>query len=139
VGRPNRRTPSRPSGGAPAGNMHNDVRAINSSVLLIGQKIKYIVRNEKILGRNLIVLNKKLKALEEKIVTPAEISGSGNSEDVSELKKKVELLEAQISDMQSRMVSQEEFKELRYIIDSINPLEFATLSQVKDLIEKNKE
>jgi hypothetical protein len=48
------------------------------------------------------------------------------------------LLEAQISDMQSRMVSQEEFKELRYIIDSINPLEFATLSQVKDLIEKNK-
>jgi vacuolar-type H+-ATPase subunit I/STV1 len=138
VGRPNRRTPSRPSGGAPAGNMHNDVRAINSSVLLIGQKIKYIVRNEKILGRNLIVLNKKLKRLEEKIVSPKEVSNNGSSEDVEDLKKKLDLAEAQLSDMQSRMVFKEELQELKYIIDSINPLEFTTISQVKDMIEKSK-
>lgn len=139
MGRPDRRPSNRSTAPAQMGNARDDIRALNSSVLLITQKLKYIVRNEKILGRNLIVLNKKLKSLEEKVVTPKEISGGGaSSAELDSLKKKVELLEAQISDIQSRMVSKEEFKELRYVIDSINPLEFATLSQVKDLINKSK-
>ncbi|MDD4251309.1 MAG: hypothetical protein PHX27_03915 [Candidatus ainarchaeum sp.] len=130
----NRNAPSAPM---PVGGVRDDIRALNSSLLLITQKIKYIVRNEKILGRNLIVLNKKLKSLEEKVVLPANKTGSDvSSEEVNSLKKKVDLLEAQLSDLQSRMVSKEDFKELKYIIDSINPLEFATLSQVKDLINK---
>ena len=45
------------------GRLQQDVRSLNSSILIITQKMKYLVRNEKILGRNLIVLNKKLKAL----------------------------------------------------------------------------
>ena len=119
------------------GGIGSDIRALNSSILLMTQKIKYIVRNEKILGRNLIVLNKKIKTLEEKVVSPQAQGANGvNSEEVNELKQKVELLEAQIEDLQSRLASKEELKELKYIIDSINPLEFTTLNQVNDLIEK---
>lgn len=137
--RPDRRQNVQQKGAVPVGGVREDIRALNSSILLITQKIKYVVRNEKILGRNLIVLNKKLKLLEEKVVSPKEISGEGaSSEELNALKKKVELLEAQVSDLQQRMVSREELQELKYIIDSINPLEFATLSQVRDLIEKSK-
>lgn len=103
------------------------------------QKIKYIVRNEKILGRNLIVLNKKIKGLDEKInLNPQGQSSETNSDEVSSLKRQIELLGAQVDDLQSRLATKEDVKELKYVIDSINPLEFATLNQVKDMIDKSK-
>lgn len=133
---------SPPQGASPVasgGGIREDIRALNSSILLITQKIKYLVRNEKILGRNLVVLNKKIKTLEDKIVNAPQGSSSGggaNSEEVAALKQQVALLEAQLEDARSRTATKEELKELKYIIDSINPLEFATLSQVRDLIDK---
>ena len=121
------------------GRLQQDVRSLNSSLLVIAQKMKYVVRNEKILGRNLIVLNKKLKRLEEKVVSPKEATGSGaSSAELIDLQKKVEMLEAQLSDIQSKIVSKEDLGELKFIIDSINPLEFVTIKQVKDIIEKSK-
>ena len=121
------------------GGIREDIRALNSSILLVTQKMKYLVRNEKILGRNLVVLNKKIKNLEDKLnLTPQsqEASDSVSSEAVDLLKQKVTLLEAQLEDLRSRTATTENLKELKYVIDSINPLEFATLSQVKDLIDK---
>ena len=124
---------------APVGGVREDIRALNSSILLMTQKIKYIVRNEKILGRNLIVLNKKIKTMEEKANMPKELGGVGaNSEDIVDVRKKLEMMQAQLDDISQRMVSKEELQELKYIIDSINPLEFATLSQVKEMIERSK-
>ena len=121
------------------GGIREDIRALNSSILLVTQKIKYLVRNEKILGRNLVVLNKKIRTLEEKVVgsPQAAVDGSGaSSVEVESLKKQVAILSAQLEDMRSRTATTEALKELKYIIDSINPLEFATLSQVRDLIDK---
>jgi predicted RNase H-like nuclease (RuvC/YqgF family) len=120
------------------GGIREDIRALNSSILLITQKIKYLVRNEKILGRNLVVLNKKIKTLEDKVVNaPQNTVGSGaSSEEMDALRQKVALLEAQIEDMRSRTATVEQVKELKYVIDSINPLEFSTLSQVRELIDK---
>ena len=125
--------------GVPAqGGLREDIKALNSSILLITQKIKYLVRNEKILGRNLVVLNKKIKTLEEKIIaSPQSAAGSGASgEEVQALIQKIALLEAQIEDLTTRAALKEELKELKYVIDTINPLEFATLSQVRELIDK---
>lgn len=122
----------------PSGGIREDIRALNSSILLITQKIKYLVRNEKILGRNLVVLNKKIKSLEEKVVSsPRTTEESGfSSTEVEGLKRQIALMEAQLGDARSRTATKEELKELKYIINSINPLEFATLTQVKDLIDK---
>jgi hypothetical protein len=137
--RPNRNNASAQSRAPQGGGVREDIRALNSSILLMTQKIKYIVRNEKILGRNLIVLNKKLKQIEEKAAAPKEASeGGASSAELVELKKKVDLMEAQLDDFSQRMVTKEDLAELKYIIDSINPLEFTTLSQVKDMIEKSK-
>lgn len=121
------------------GGVREDIRALNSSILLVTQKMKFLARNEKILGRNLVVLNKKIKNLEDKFsLAPKEDSSSSDvsSKEVSDLKQKIVLLEAQLEDLRSRTATTESLKELKYVIDSINPLEFATLSQVRDLIDK---
>lgn len=131
----------RPAGVPLTGGIASDIRALNSSILLITQKIKYVVRNEKILGRNLIVLNKKIKTLEDKLTTNLSPDAQSNvsSEEVKLLQQKVALLEAQIDDLRTRAAFKEELKELKYVINSINPLEFATLSQVRELIDKRVE
>ena len=145
--RPDRTAPqgqaqAQQGGGMSVGGVREDIRALNSSILLMAQKMKYLVRNEKILGRNLIVLNKKIKALEDKLVNPQgmPLAGGGgagvSSEEVVALTQKVSLLEAQLSDYKSMTATKEELKELKYVIDSINPLEFTTLTQVRELIDK---
>jgi uncharacterized protein involved in exopolysaccharide biosynthesis len=125
----------------PAGNIRDDIRALNSSILLITQKMKYLVRNEKILGRNLIVLNKKIKSLSDKIVENQGQGAQGgvSSAELGALSEKVSALEMMLEDFRGRTATKEEVKELKYVIDSINPLEFATLSQVRDLIDKRME
>ncbi|MEK6958509.1 MAG: hypothetical protein AABW59_00525 [archaeon] len=127
------------SGGVPGGGVREDIRALNSSILLLTQKMKYLVRNEKILGRNLIVLNKKIKTIEDKVSMNQTISqqtGGASGEELAGAKQKLDLMSAQLEDMRSRTATKEELKELKYIINSINPLEFATLSQVKDLVDR---
>jgi predicted RNase H-like nuclease (RuvC/YqgF family) len=132
------RSPQQGPQGVPVGNIREDIRALNSSILLITQKMKYLVRNEKILGRNLIVLNKKIKALDDKI-------NEGNLEEkqslasiteIEKLSNRIESLENENADLRSRMASKEDFKEIKFVVDSINPLEFASLSQVRELIDK---
>ena len=122
--------------------LNSDIRSLNSGLLIISQKIKYLVRNEKILGRNLIVLNKKIKSLEEK---PSAGAAGMGSEDmqiivqrIEENSRKIAELDAKISELKEGSVSQEKFNELKYVIDSINPLEFATIQQVKDMLAETQ-
>ncbi|MDD5163861.1 MAG: hypothetical protein PHD95_06695 [Candidatus ainarchaeum sp.] len=127
--------------------IREDIRSLSSSILIITQKMKYLVRNEKILGRNLIVLNKKISGLEDKLSSGQFSSGtglgSGDAEAVvarlEEMNKKILELEAQFSQLRGSAASQEQLQELKYIIDSINPLEFTTLSQVRDMIDERLE
>ena len=122
------------------GGIGEDIRALNSSILLITQKMKYLVRNEKILGRNLIVLNKKIKALEEKIVASKTEGGAEiSTEEISKLNEKIASLESDLSDLRFSTATKEDVKEVKFVLDSINPLEFATLSQVRDMIDKRVE
>ena len=124
-----------------------DIRALNSSVLLLSQKIQYLVRNEKILGRNLIVLSKRLKGLEADGAqgNNAGIMSEGTGKQLEEISKKIEshgqkLLELQndLEDAKERSASKEELLELKYVIDAINPLEFVTQKQLAELKGKPK-
>jgi vacuolar-type H+-ATPase subunit I/STV1 len=128
------------------GSMREDIRSLSSSVLIITQKMKYLVRNEKILGRNLIVLNKKIKTLEDRLSAGEFSSGGGLGgaegaqliAKLDENNKKILELQAQLTQLSENVASQEQIQELKYVIDSIHPLEFATIRQVKDLIEESK-
>lgn len=121
--------------------LREDVKAMNSAISILSQKMRHLTRNEKILGRNLIVLNKKIKQMAEQ----------GESREVpeavlkefDELKKEIQKSNKQIEELNivtaslsRKFVTSEELKELRYIVDSINPIELATVDQVKEIVKK---
>ncbi len=123
--------------------LREDIRALNSAISIISQKMRHLTRNEKILGRNLIVLNKKVKELaemKESQALPPSVSKKFEEleKKIEENEKRIEELNMIIAHLRKEFVTSDELKELRQIIDSINPLELATLDQVKELIEKNK-
>jgi archaellum component FlaC len=123
-----------------------DIKALNSSVLLLSQKMNYLVRNEKILGRNFIILNKKLKELgHKKPVSLGSIASEGVSEELKdtldELDERIKNnslmlneIKSDLNKMNSVYAKQEDLKELKYIVEAINPLEFVTLGQVKEML-----
>jgi hypothetical protein len=131
-------------GGALLSNLARDVKALNSSVLIISQKMKYLVRNEKILGRNLLVINKKLKSVQQ------EEGGGMSEEQLAELKNELANLSASIDKNSSSIVDlessidsmkegyakEETIKEMKYVIDSINPLKFVTIEDVEKIVDE---
>ncbi|MBI4052678.1 MAG: hypothetical protein HY394_01440 [Candidatus Diapherotrites archaeon] len=132
------------SSGISAMSLREDIKALNSAILVLSQKMKFVVRNEKILGRNLLVLNKKFKGFEEPRQNGASSDSGGlASEDIEklllhlqDLSGKVDELEAKLKHAQETSVSKEQFAELKYVIDAINPLDFVTIAQAKELIDK---
>ncbi len=148
---PHRRAVRGKAGGYTFDDVIRDIKALNSSVLLLSQKMNYLVRNEKILGRNFIILNKKLKAVEHR--KPSASALSGSSEELSaELKDLLDEIDERVKNhslilsevksdfakLGSVYAKQEDLKELKYIVEAINPLEFVTLEQVKDLMVGTK-
>ena len=129
-----------------------NIKAINATVMLLSQKIGYLVRNEKILSQNILVLNDKLKKLEDKINTQGSVENTGGASleevesmkaQISELynkiqglKQEIESLSQSIDSYKREFVTKKEFQEIKYLVDSINPLEYVTYKQIKDLLKK---
>lgn len=129
-----------------------NIKAINATIMLLSQKIGYLVRNEKILSQNILVLNEKLKKLEDKLnnQTSTQSSNGASSEDldgvkaqiselynkISGLKQEIEQLSQNVDSIKSGFVTKKEFQEIKYLVDAINPLEFVTYKQIKDLMKK---
>ena len=116
-----------------------DIKALQSSILVLSQKIKYLVHNEKILGRNILILNKKIASGVGG--SQAGASGINDAEVLQILEKQKELetrlkqIEATLELFSKRYARNEELKEMKYIIDNINPLEYTTVDQVKKIIK----
>lgn len=117
-----------------------DIKALQSSILVLSQKIKYLVHNEKILGRNILILNKKIPT------SGFNASGSASSTQVNEILTKLDSLESRVKSIESnlelftkRFARAEDIKEMKYIIDNINPLEYVTVEQAKKLIKESKQ
>ena len=121
--------------------LREDVRAMNSAISILSQKMRHLTRNEKILGRNLIVLNKKIKEMDEgsdsqQMSEELVKNFAGFEKEMGRVNKRIEQLNIVMASQSKKYVSSDELKELRYIIDSINPLELATLDQVKDIVKR---
>ena len=121
--------------------LREDIKALNSNLLIISQKMKYVVRNEKILGRNLIVLNKKIKRLGERAEdgsAPGGVDLAAIAAKLEQNSQKLAEIEEEIAEIKENFALKEQLDEIKYVIDSINPLEFATVTQVKDMLKKKK-
>ena len=130
------------------GKINSDVRALNSGVLILSQKMKYVVRNEKILGRNLVVLNKKFKALELEGGAGAgsTLSFSQFQAELASINQKLEEFSNSIAELRSEVESiketfakQEELKEIKFVVDAINPLEFVTRKDLEEILLNKQE
>jgi hypothetical protein len=120
-------------------NVYQDIKALQSSFLVLRQKIKYLVHNEKILGRNILVLNKKIAS-----ANTSDSQGSfASNEKIEEIFKKMKDIENRMKGIESnlemfskRYARAEDLKEMKYVIDNINPLEYTTIEQVKKIIKE---
>ncbi len=118
-----------------------DIHTLDSKISLIAQKIKMIEKNEEVIGRTIVMHNEKLRGIESAQASSpnSAVSQAAGAEsarmdqnqvaDIEELKRQVAALKAQA-------VTKKEFSELRYTVDSINPLEFITVAQARALIEE---
>ena len=124
--------------------INRDLKALNASILVITQKIKYLVRNEKILGRNLIVVNKKVRDLQSRMsITENQGISEETRTAIAELIKQVSSLNHQLVEMQTKLLDvqqgsakTEDVKEIKYVVDNFNPLHLVTREQVEKLIEE---
>ncbi len=116
-----------------------DTKALNTSIQLITQKLNSMVRYEKILGRNLVVLNRKIKGLQDARQGSSAESSSAEAE-LAEISKRlsenaeaIARLQSDVDYIKQNYAKAEEVSEIKYVIDSINPLEFATLKDIEGL------
>jgi len=109
-----------------------DMRTLDSKINLIAQKIRMMEKNEEVIGRTMVALNEKIKKLEEggARATAGAAKAGESSADVSSLKDQLKTLEEKVEATHSQLL------ELKYVIDSINPLEYASLDQVKELLDE---
>lgn len=111
----------------PGDQIRNELRTLDSKISLIGQKISTMEKNDEVLGRTLVNLNERVKQMEQDGGQDDNTSGPSPEE--------LRLVRKELEDLRKSMVTQVEIKELKYILDTINPLEYATISQVRELIK----
>lgn len=106
--------------------VRQDIHTLDSKISLIAQKLRTIEQNEEIIGRTIVAHNEKLRELDEKggVVSAGPDSGAP-SKDLDDLRR-------QLDDIRK------ELGEMRYVLNSINPLDYATIDQVKALLEEKK-
>jgi hypothetical protein len=93
--------------------LKSTVKNLESKIGILEEEIRTMQKNEEIVGRTLITLNQKVKKLEEKPTS----------------------VQTQTTQETGDFATKEEFKELKYTIDMINPLQYATIDQVKEVVE----
>jgi len=103
-----------------------ELHALSSKMQIVAQRMKIIEKNERIIGKTLISHNKTLKELERQMGTGA---GGRSAETSTASSEKVAQLELDIAQVK------EEIKEIKYVIDTINPVSFVTSDEVSDLID----
>ncbi|MBI4215081.1 hypothetical protein HY546_03730 [archaeon] len=123
-----------------------ELRALESKVQIVAQRMNMIERNEQIIGRTLISHNKMLKELEAAVsgkpidglesVPPAvgaetEVLQRAVSElenNVSKLRQKADASSKELENLKQLI------DEVKFLFDALNPAELVTVKQLKELL-----
>ncbi len=132
--------------------IRRDVKAINTTIMLLSQKMGYLVRNEKVLSKNILILNEKIKKVEDKMSDLKSTGlGTGIAQEeldpikaqieelytkIKGIKSEIDNLKFELDSLNNKFATKAEIRELKYLVDAINPLEFVTYKQLKELIKK---
>lgn len=127
-------------------NIMGEIHALNSKIQVIAQRMKIMERNEEIIGKTLISHNKMLKAIEDELNTikaggialgssPEETEKNENvlkeiGSTIKEARKQMEANRKEIDLIKT------ELSEIKYVLDTINPVAYATIDQVAELVDE---
>lgn len=131
-------------------NLLMELHALDSKMKVVAQRMKIIEKNEQIIGKTLISHNKKLKELERKggISGPAPSTGREELRGlIDEFKRTsvdvhntVEKAKAEIQKNKDLIAKiQVDIRDMKYILDSVNPVAYVTIDQVEDLVKEKVE
>ncbi|MCD6414643.1 MAG: hypothetical protein J7L23_03365 [Candidatus Diapherotrites archaeon] len=128
------------------------ISTLDAKMKLLAQRLKIIEMNEQVIGRTLVSHNKKLKEIEMKgPAASSTMKEELKAEIIAELSKQkpenqkvvqaapevVTQLTGEISDLKKTMVNlKQQVDELKYTLDSINPLEYVTIDELNEVIDK---
>lgn len=112
----------------PAEDIRNQLRTLDSKVNLLAERLKTVESNQEIAGRTLLALKDQVRrpAASEK---PSDSAIRGPAVDLGPLEADVKSLKSDVRELKSVV------EELKYVLDSINPLTYATIDQVKELLD----
>ena len=155
--------PQHQPGGMPAGpSMSSTMQALDAQLRLIAQRIKAMENNEQIIGQTLVSHKKKISEIEkaameggtgakvdsEKIKSDLraefqrEMASMGSSAQLKvddypggrpaskEGKAEMEALKRKVDSMEQSL------SEIKYIVGSLNPMEYVTIEELNQLIEQ---
>ena len=128
--------------------LKNELQSLDSKIRIVAQRMRVIEKNEQIIGKTLVNHNRKLKELERGGVSAQPVASASvvehNEKASSELNLQVEKLNSLVADLIKEINYNRELidnmrqdvNEMKYILDTINPMEYVTINQVKDLISE---
>src|SRR3989344_5173042 len=65
----------------------NDIRALNSGLMVLGQRVQSIIRNEKMLSQNFVVLSKRLETFSSEARSNKGNEGGVSSPQIESMKR----------------------------------------------------
>ena len=127
--------------------MYAEIRALDSKVRVIAQRMMVIEKNEQIIGKTLITHNKNIKKLTDRGMTDSgnpDASKAISDESIKEVKRTAEEMRELFSSFEQRItdnterISELEAKldEIKYTLDNINPVEYVKIDQLKEYIDE---
>ncbi len=123
--------------------MYAEIRALDSKVRVIAQRMMVIEKNEQIIGKTLITHNKNIKKLTDRGMTESP-SPNVPDESIKEVKRTAEEMREMFSSFEQRItdnterVSELEAKldEIKYTLENINPVEYVKIDQLKEYVDE---
>jgi len=114
------------------------MHTLDSKVELLKQQLNTLESNQEVIGRTIVLHNTRLQEMERKIAGLAggPAAGAAPPEEIEALRKEIALLKESAEMMSKTAVSKEDFDRIQYIVESINPLEYVTLSQIDKLLDE---
>lgn len=136
--------------------IENTIGTLDAKLKLLAQRLKIIEMNEQVIGRTLVSHNKKLKELESGAPSlPVNIKQELKTELLNELKEELKKItpenqgelaisteqlaeiQAELKELRKTVVNlKQQVDELKYTLESINPLEYVTLDELSEVIDK---
>ena len=128
----------------PLNQMRSELQSLDSKIRVVSQRMRVIEKNEQIIGNTLIKHNKKLKLLERSGGVAAPSPEIRISKDDEGLSKQIDEVNVLVKDLIKEISFNRELvdkmrqdvNEMKYILDTVNPMEYVTVNQVGDLIDE---